>query len=101
MTAATIAKARQSHQGVRAARGRYPASGYTDNALWQAAKLAADVWAQTGKDTDRVLATGLYKRLIAGYPSSSLVARARPELARLQRAKAAPGARRTAAVTSA
>ena len=71
-----------------------PGSGYSDNALWQAARLAADVWAQTGKDTDRVLATGSYKRLIAGYPSSSLVAQARPELARLQRAKAAPSAPR-------
>ena len=44
----------------------HPASGYTDNALWQAAKLAADVWGQTGEEADRVLATGLFKRLIAG-----------------------------------
>src|SRR5215218_314194 len=68
----------------------YPASGYADNALWQAAKLAADLWAETGYDGDRVMATGLYKRLIAGYPASSLVAQARLELTRLQRVKTAP-----------
>jgi N-acetylmuramoyl-L-alanine amidase len=37
-----------------------------------------------------VLATGLYKRLIAGYASSSLVARARLDLARLQRPTSSP-----------
>jgi N-acetylmuramoyl-L-alanine amidase len=68
----------------------YPASGYADNALWHAAKLAADLWAETGHDGDRVMATGLYKRLIAGYPASSLVAQARLELTRLQHVKTAP-----------
>jgi N-acetylmuramoyl-L-alanine amidase len=90
VTAATIAAARKIIRAYERVVAVHPASGYTDNALWQAARLAAEVWAHTGRDTDRVLATGLYKRLIAGYSSSSLVARARPELARLQRAKAGP-----------
>jgi N-acetylmuramoyl-L-alanine amidase len=62
---------------------RYPASGYCDNALWQAAALAADVWAQLGEDADRVTALRLYKRLVSGYPSSPLVTRAATELQRL------------------
>ena len=89
VSAATISQARKIIEAYERVVARYPASGYSDNALWQAARLAADVWAQTGKDTDRVRATELYKRLIAGYSSSSLVAQARPELARLQRAKVA------------
>ena len=74
----------------RAPRIEVSGSGYTDNALLQAAKLAADVWAATGDDSDRVVAVGIYKRLVAGYPSSSLLSRARPELARLERATLPP-----------
>jgi N-acetylmuramoyl-L-alanine amidase len=92
VTLATLAEARKIIKAYERLVAAHPASGYTDNALLQAAKLAADVWAQTGDDDDRALATGLYKRLIAGYPTSSLIARARPELARLQRAKT-PGGR--------
>ncbi|HZA34276.1 MAG TPA: N-acetylmuramoyl-L-alanine amidase [Vicinamibacterales bacterium] len=87
---AALAEARRVIKAYERIVSAHPASGYTDNALWQAAKLAADLWAETGDDGDRVAATGLYKRLIAGYPASSLVAQARLELARLQRVKAAP-----------
>ena len=89
-TAAAIAEAHRVIKAYERLVAAYPASGYTDNGLWQAAKLAADLWAHTSDDADRVLAVGLYQRLIAGYPASSLLARARPELARLQRAKSAP-----------
>ena len=82
VTPATLAEAAPDHQGVERLASTYPGSGYTDNALLQAAKLAADVWAATGDDSDRVVAV-IYKRLVAGYPSSSLLSRARPELARL------------------
>jgi N-acetylmuramoyl-L-alanine amidase len=88
VTAAALAETRRVIKAYERIVSAHPASGYTDNALWQAARLAADLWAHTGTDSDRVVATGLYKRLIAGYPASSLVSRARPELARLQRAKA-------------
>ncbi len=89
VTPAAVAETRRVIKAYERIVSAFPASGYTDNALWRAARLAADVWAQTGTDSDRVLATGLYKRLIAGYPTSSLVAQARPELARLERSKAA------------
>jgi N-acetylmuramoyl-L-alanine amidase len=91
ITTAKLAETRRVIKAYERIVAAHPASGYADNALWQAAKLAADLWAETGNDADRILAVGLYKRLIAGYPASSLIAGARPELARLQRAKAAPG----------
>jgi N-acetylmuramoyl-L-alanine amidase len=90
VTPATLAEARRIIKAYEHLASRYPGSGYTDNALLQAAKLAADVWAATGDDSDRVIAVGLYKRLVAGYPSSSLLSRARPELARLERATSPP-----------
>jgi N-acetylmuramoyl-L-alanine amidase len=92
VTPAALAETRRVIKAYERVVSRHPASGYTDNALWQAARLAADLWAHTGTDTDRLLAVGLYKRLIAGYPASSLVSQARPELARLQRTKAPPKA---------
>ena len=90
VTPATLAEARRIIKAYERLASTYPGSGYTDNALLQAAKLAADVWAATGDDSDRVVAVGLYKRLVAGYPSSSLLSRARPELARLERATSSP-----------
>jgi N-acetylmuramoyl-L-alanine amidase len=90
VTPATLAEARRIIKAYERLASRYPGSGYTDNALLQAAKLAADVWAATGDDNDRTVAVGIYKRLVAGYPSSSLLSRARPELARLERATSPP-----------
>src|SRR5919107_3976288 len=90
VTSAALAETRRVIKAYERIVSAHPASGYTDNALWQAARLAADLWAETGDDGDRVVATGLYKRLIAGYPTSLLVAQARLELARLQRVKAGP-----------
>jgi N-acetylmuramoyl-L-alanine amidase len=62
---------------------RYPASAYTDNALAQAAALSADLWGLTGDDADRARAVRLYKRVVTGFPSSSVVPVARKELKRL------------------
>jgi N-acetylmuramoyl-L-alanine amidase len=52
---------------------RYPRSGYSDNALYQAALLSADAYWKFGEDPDRRLALRLLKRLRGEYPSSSLV----------------------------
>jgi N-acetylmuramoyl-L-alanine amidase len=54
---------------------RYPRSGYSDNALWQAAVLSADAFWQFGDTRDRAAALRLFDRLKAGFPTSSLVAR--------------------------
>jgi N-acetylmuramoyl-L-alanine amidase len=55
---------------------RHPASGYCDNALWQAANLAALAYERFGDDTDRKTAIRLFGLLAKGYPASKLVARA-------------------------
>ena len=68
VTPETLTEARRIIKAYERIASRYPGSGYTDNALLQAAKLAADVWAATGDENDRALAVSIYKRLVAGYP---------------------------------
>lgn len=62
---------------------RFPRSGYSDNALWQAAMLCAESFARYRVDVDRERSVRLLRRLGSQYPSSSLIARARPALQRL------------------
>src|SRR5688572_2818110 len=52
---------------------KYPRSGYSDNALWQAAVLSSDAFWQFGDSRDRAAALRLFDRLKAEFPSSSLV----------------------------
>jgi N-acetylmuramoyl-L-alanine amidase len=68
---------------------RFPRSGYSDNALWQAAVLAADAFWQFGDIRDRATALRLFDRLGAEYPSSSLVRQAAGQTGRLNAAEAA------------
>lgn len=63
---------------------RYPVSGYSDNALWQAGRLAADAAALWHQDRDRKTAVRLLGALVREYPTSSLVPRAKADLARLE-----------------
>ncbi len=67
---------------------RYPRNGYADNALWQAAFLAADCYARYRVEADRETSVRLLRRLAKEYPSSPLIKRAEPALKRL--AAAAP-----------
>ncbi|MEW6321448.1 MAG: N-acetylmuramoyl-L-alanine amidase [Acidobacteriota bacterium] len=69
---------------------RYPTSGYSDNALFQAAGLREAMFARYGRARDRDAALTLYRRVAAEYPTSSLIRRARPLLARLEAAAAPP-----------
>ena len=55
---------------------RCPTSGYSDNALWQAANLALFVSQQYGDESDKKTAVRLLTHLKTEYPASSLVARA-------------------------
>jgi N-acetylmuramoyl-L-alanine amidase len=55
---------------------RFPASGYADNALWQAANLALMAAQQFAQDADRRTAVRLLTQLKTQYPASSLVKRA-------------------------
>ena len=76
---------------------RFPRTGYADNALWQAAFLAADTFARYRVELDRATSVRLLKRLAKEYPASPLIKRADPALKRLQ--AAAPAAAKPAATT--
>src|SRR5262245_7603220 len=51
---------------------RFPASGYSDNALWQAGNLAALAYERFGQASDREAARRYFIRLKQEYPASSL-----------------------------
>jgi N-acetylmuramoyl-L-alanine amidase len=63
---------------------RYPSSGYSDNALWQASRLALDAYAKFSQPADRETAVRLLKRLAASYPSSTLLKQVPDVLAQLE-----------------
>lgn len=68
---------------------RFPRSGYSDNALWQAAGAYALAYERFNQDRDRRQAERMLARLKAEYPSSSLNTRA-DEIARLLADRPAP-----------
>ena len=78
---------------------RFARNGYADNALWQAAFLAADSFARYRVDADRETSVRLLRRLAKEYPASPLIKRAEPALKRLlAAAPVAPTAPRVAAM---
>jgi N-acetylmuramoyl-L-alanine amidase len=52
---------------------RFPASGYSDNALWHAGRLALDSYSRFGEAHDREAGIRLLQRLSAEYPTSTFV----------------------------
>jgi N-acetylmuramoyl-L-alanine amidase len=52
---------------------QYPASGYSDNALWQAGQLLLDAFARFGQTADKDGGVRLLRKLAATYPTSKLV----------------------------
>ena len=71
---------------------RFPRSGYSDNALWQAALLVAEGYWQFGDARDKATALRLFALLRSGFPSSSLVPRTREQITRLNAADYGNGA---------
>jgi N-acetylmuramoyl-L-alanine amidase len=71
---------------------RHPASGYSDNALWQASELARLAWERFGDVADKRTSVRMLTQLKSGYPSSSLIARADEAMQDLERAEAVPAA---------
>jgi N-acetylmuramoyl-L-alanine amidase len=61
----------------------FPASPYSDNALWQGGMLAADSFWEFGEAADRVTALRLLNALATRYRSSTLVKQAAPQISRL------------------
>lgn len=66
---------------------RFPTNGYCDNALWQGGNLSEAAYRRFGRADDRNKALQLYNWLIREYPTSSLVRRARTQIASLERAR--------------
>ncbi len=72
---ATLAQLRALVRTYEAIVRRFPASGYSDNALWQAGGLALLAHERFGQAADRRTAERLLAQLKRGYPSSSLARR--------------------------
>jgi N-acetylmuramoyl-L-alanine amidase len=85
----TLAQMRRAVSAYETVVRRHPASGYCDNALWQAANLASLAFERFGDEADRKTSTRLFTLLSQGYPSSKLVAQVPDALASLQ--KRTPG----------
>src|SRR2546425_3341725 len=62
---------------------QYPASGYSDNALWQAGTLALDAFATFNQPQDKVTAIRLLRKLAATYVTSKLAKQVPDQLARV------------------
>lgn len=71
---------------------RYPISGYSDNALFNAAGLADLLHQRFGRTADRTRAVRLYIRVGREYPASSLKTQAQAALSRLDSADDSPAA---------
>ena len=82
-TKPTPAQMRRAVASYEAVVRKHPASGYCDNALWQAANLAALAHERFGNDADRRTAARLFTLLTKEYPASKLVARAAEALSGL------------------
>src|SRR5262245_14646163 len=59
---------------------QYPASGYSDNALWQAGHLALDAFWRFGQAQDKDTCVRLLQRLVTSYPTSRLAKQVPAEL---------------------
>src|SRR5262245_13873002 len=59
---------------------QYPASGYSDNALWQAGHLALDAFWRFGQAQDKDTCVRLLQRLVTAYPTSRLAKQVPAEL---------------------
>jgi N-acetylmuramoyl-L-alanine amidase len=75
----------------------FPRSGYSDNALWQGAVLAADTFWEFGDVADRTRALRTFRALEVRYPTSSLLKQAPGLRTRLEAAAALSPAPRAGA----
>jgi N-acetylmuramoyl-L-alanine amidase len=80
-TPATLSELRRGIERYEAIVRQYPRSGYSDNALWQAAGLALEAYDGYGEVTDQQRGERLLRLLVIEYPSSSLVPRVGTRLA--------------------
>jgi len=72
---ATLSQIRRAIAAYETVVRKFPASGYSDNALWQASNLALLAYERFGQAADKRAGIRLLARLRTQYPSSSLIAR--------------------------
>ena len=65
---------------------QYPASGYSDDALWQAGQLSLDAFVRFGQAADKASGVRLLRRLATSYPTSRFVKQVPDQLARVDAA---------------
>ncbi len=82
-TPAPLTELRRGIERYEAIVRQYPRSGYSDNALWQAAGLALEAYDGYGDIADQQRGERLLRLLVSEYPSSSLVPRVATRLAAL------------------
>jgi N-acetylmuramoyl-L-alanine amidase len=68
----TLEQLRSAVKTYEAVVRRFPSSGYSDNALWQAGRLALLAYERFGQRADKLTASRLLLRLKDQYPASSL-----------------------------
>jgi N-acetylmuramoyl-L-alanine amidase len=93
----TLRQIRQAVAAYERVVRRYPASGYSDNALWQASELSRLAWERFGEEADRQTSLRLLKQLQAGYSSSSLIPGVAAAIAKIEADKAVAPAPSTGA----
>ena len=67
----TLAELRALVRQYEAIVATYPQSGYSDNALWQAAGLALEAYDRFGDEEDRRKGVRLLRAIVSEYPSST------------------------------
>jgi N-acetylmuramoyl-L-alanine amidase len=87
---APVADLRRAAASFEAVVRRYPTSGYSDNALWEAAGLMEEAFLRFREGRDRDAAVRLLEWLAREYPFSPLLERVDEQLARLEKSPASP-----------
>ena len=87
--AATVAQIRAVVSAYERVVRLYPASAYSDNALWKAANLSLLAYQRFGEAVDKKTAIRLLSQLKTGYPSSSLASKVGETLAAFEATDAA------------
>jgi N-acetylmuramoyl-L-alanine amidase len=84
--AASLKDAREVVAAYEAIVRRYPASAYSDNALWQGGRLALDAFARFGQLQDKNTGTRLLHALETQYPASRLAKKTAEDVTQPKRA---------------
>ncbi|HXG56167.1 MAG TPA: N-acetylmuramoyl-L-alanine amidase, partial [Vicinamibacterales bacterium] len=96
----TLAQLRGAISAYETLVSKFPSSGYSDNALWQAANLAFLAFDRFGQQADKRTGVRLLSQMKAEYPASSLIAGARDVLRERERAASSSASLRASTPTS-